>query len=97
MENWDKVKKNVNIAETSSGTLNEQSERYAEGWEAARKRVKASMESLYSTLVDEKFFIGLLNGLEKVLKTVDMLMDSMGGLKGVLSTIGVLLTRTFSK
>jgi hypothetical protein len=39
MENWDKVQDNVAIAKGAEGTLQEQSEIYAESWEAAKKRV----------------------------------------------------------
>jgi hypothetical protein len=46
--------------------------------------------------LDEDFFIGILNGLEKVLTYINDTIDSLGGLKGVLSSVGVLLTKVFS-
>jgi hypothetical protein len=37
-----------------------------------------------------------LNGIEDIVSFVDRLIDSLGGLGGVLSTVSVLLMRTFS-
>jgi hypothetical protein len=47
-------------------------------------------------LLDEDFFIGFLNVLEDILTGADRVIDSMGGLKGVLSSIGVIATKVFS-
>ena len=47
MDNWDFFQSNVKVAEEAEGTLNKQAETYAEGWEAASDRVRASMESIY--------------------------------------------------
>ena len=45
MNNYDKIQANEQLAIGSSGTLQEQADIYAESWEAARKRVKASTHS----------------------------------------------------
>jgi hypothetical protein len=39
----------------------------------------------------------LLNGLEDVLTFVDKLIDSMGGMKGVIAGLSQILLHTFSK
>jgi hypothetical protein len=39
----------------------------------------------------------LLNGLEDVLTFIDKLIDSMGGMKGVLAAVSQLLLHSFSK
>jgi hypothetical protein len=77
--------------------LNEQAEIYAESWEAARDRVQSSLETIYEKLLDDEFFIDLLDGLEKAITGVDNLIDSMGGLKGMLGIVGSLATKIFSK
>ena len=59
MENYDKILANQDLAAGSSGTLQEQADIYAQSWEAAQKRVKASLQSIYSDLIDDKFFIKL--------------------------------------
>ena len=102
MDNWnngdnDSMMANLQTSYGSSGTLQEQSDIYAESWEAARDRVTAAAEAIYSSLLDEDFFIGFLNTLEGVLVTVDKVIDSVGGLSGVLSTLGVIATKVFSE
>lgn len=101
MENWnsgdeDSFQANLNTARTSSGALNEQYEVYAEGWEAASDRVRTAFEDIYQTLLDDDAFIGILNTLEKIVNYFDLLIDNAGGLGGVLTTLGAILTRVFS-
>ena len=56
MKNYDTFKQNVSIASGSEGSLQEQMDIYAESWEAARKRVKASAESIYESLLDDEYY-----------------------------------------
>lgn len=93
MDNWDFMEKNLATAESSSGALQAQADIYAESWEAASDRVTAAAEAIYSSLINDEFFIDLLNNIEKILKFVDSLIDSLGGLKGVLTTVGVVMTK----
>ena len=96
MDNYDYYEKYKEIAESGSdGTLQEQQDIYAESWEAANNRVKASMETLYQQLLDDSFFIGLTNGLASVLDLTSKFIDSIGGLKGVLPLIGGLMLKAF--
>lgn len=91
-DNWGQFQKNLAVAQGAEGSLGEQAEIYAESWEAARKRVQASWQAIYQDLIDDKFIIQLLNGFEKILKFIDKLIDSIGGLKGVLGTLGSIAT-----
>ena len=97
MNNYDKILANQDLAAGSSGTLQEQADIYAESWEAAQKRVKAAMQSVYSDIIDDKFFIKILNGIEKIITGVDEFIDAIGGLPSVLTLIGSLMTQVFSK
>lgn len=97
MDNYDTFKENVSAAENSEGTLDKQSQIYAESWEAARDRVKASLEGIYDKLLDDKFFIGFLNVLDKLIDGVSGLIDGLGGLGGVLTMIGAILIKVFQK
>jgi hypothetical protein len=101
MDNWnngdaDSMMANLNTSYNAAGTLQKQADIYAESWEAAQDRVRAAAEGIFSSLIDEDFFIGVLNAFEGILSYVDKTIDSLGGLKGVLSTIGVLMTKVFS-
>ena len=96
-ENFDKYQENLKTAQGSSGALDEQAKIYSESWEAASKRVKASLEGIYQQLLDDRAFIGLTNGLEKIITGVSNLIKSFGGLKGVLLLIGTIATSVFEK
>ena len=97
VDNYDKVLANQSLGENSSGTLNAQQEIFAEGWEAAAKRVKAALEEFYNSILDDKFFITILNGLEKVLIGVKSVVNGLGGLKGVLLLIGSIVLEKYAK
>ena len=96
MDNWSYFQENLGVASSASGTLNEQSEIYAESWEAARDRVKTALESIYSSLLDDDAFINILNFIEKFLVGIDRMIDAMGGFKGVLATLSTVLLNVFS-
>ena len=59
MDNWDYFGENLNVAQGSDGTLERQANIYAESWEGASNRVRSAMEGIYSTLLDDEFFIDL--------------------------------------
>ena len=96
MENFDFYKQNQQVALSSEGTLQKQQAVYEQSWEAASKRVRASAESIYSDLLDDKFFIRLTNGFAKFLNIIDSIIDGLGGVKGILLGIGTLLTTKFA-
>lgn len=88
MDNWDFMEENLTTAENAKGALQEQADIYAESWEAARKRVKTASQAIYSDLVDDNFFIGLTDSFAKLLTVIEKVINSLGGVKGVLSGIG---------
>lgn len=97
MDNWDFFRQNVNTARGSAGTLEAQAQIYAESWEAASKKVKASAEEIYSSLINDKFFIKLTNFFSDTLNVLDNIIDGVGGLKGILIIVSGILMKTFSK
>lgn len=88
MDNWDFMEENLATAANSSGDLQKQADIYAESWEAAQKRVKTALQAIYSDLVDDNFFIGLSDIFAKLLEVIDKVINSMGGVKGVLASVG---------
>lgn len=97
MDNWDFFQKNLATAQGSEGTLQKQADIYAESWEAARDRVTASAEEIYSQLLNDDFFIDLNNGFSGFLDLISDTIKGLGGLKGVLSGIGALVLQIFGK
>ena len=96
MNNADFFQENVDRAKNSEGSLQEQADIYAQSWEAARDRVKAAAEGIYQSLIDDKFFIGIDDLLAGILNSINGLIKGLGGIPGVLTTIGALLTKIFS-
>ena len=102
MDNWDSgdsdsMMANLNTARGSSGALQEQADIYAESWEAAQKRVEASLEAIYANLINDEAFIGILDGISDVLDGFNSLIDAVGGLNGVLGILGGVLGKIFHK
>lgn len=97
MDNWGEFQKNLGVAQGSEGTLEEQAEIYAESWQAAKDRVRASAEGIYDSLINEDFFKDLDNWLSKMLDGIGDFIDGIGGIKGVLLTVGAIATSLLSK
>lgn len=93
MDNWDNgdndsMTANLDTAYNATGALQEQADIYAESWEAARDRVTASMEAIYSDIIDDKFFIDISNGFSSLIDSVDAFIDGVGGIKTIVMGIG---------
>ena len=95
MDNWGEFQKNLNVANNSDGALQKQADIYAESWEAARDRVRASMETIYSSLLDDEFFIKLTNGFADLLGGIKEVIDRFGGLKNIVPLVGAALMNAF--
>lgn len=95
MDNWDFMQENLDTVAKASGTLDEQAQIYAESWEAARKRVQAAAEGIYQDLLKDDFFIWLTDAFGSILEFIDKIIDSLGGLSGVLPGIAILVNKIF--
>ena len=95
LDNYDTFKGNLAVAGDATGTLEQQSRRYEESWEAASKRVKTSIESIYDTLIDDKAIIKGLDFLSKFIDKIEVLLKSMGGIPGIVARISTALMQTF--
>lgn len=97
MDNWDFMKENLETAKGATGELQKQADIFAESWEAARKNVKASAEGIYDSLINDEFWIDLTNGFAGFLKIIENAIDSVGGLKGVLLGLAIILQKQFGE
>lgn len=96
-DNWDMYKENLQISANSDGALEQMANTYAESWEAASKRVQASLEGIYGKLLDDQGFIKVLNITSALLDKVDSLIDGFGGLIGILTKLGSVTTVVFGQ
>ena len=94
--NWDKYQENLDLAINSDGALEKMQETYMESWEAASKRMKASLETIYGDLINDEGMIKLLNSVTAVINQVENLIKSFGGLPGILLQIGTIAAQVFS-
>lgn len=97
MNNWDTFQQNLDIAQNSAGTLEEQSKIYEESWRAASARVKSNLEDIYNSILDSDAFKNLLDGIAAAINGLDSFIDSIGGLPGVLALIGSIGTKVFKE
>ena len=95
MDNWGDFQKNLQSAYGSSGTLQEQADIYAESWEAARDRVRASAEDIYDSLINPDFFIKLDDSISPILTTFATMMDALGGMSGALSALSLAMNKVY--
>ena len=95
MGHWDFFKENLAVAQGSEGELQKQADIYAESWEAARDRVRASAEDIYDSIINPDLFIELDNTLTPILSTVADLIDGMGGLEGAATIAAYAFTKLY--
>ena len=94
MNNWDTFKLNLEISEESKGTLDEQFKTYQSGVEASEAALKNAKETLYETLFNSKALKDFNNKLADILEMIKRIVDSAGGLNGLLKFGGLVLLKT---
>lgn len=97
MDNWGTFQENLNTAYNAEGSLQEQADIYAESWEAASKRVEAAAQGIYQELLNDDFFIDILNGFEGFLTGINNVIDGVGGLKTILLSVGGIFLKQYAK
>ena len=97
MNNWDFMKENLKTVESSSGTLQKQADIYAQSWEAASARVRASLEEVYAKLADADFFVDMSNVASGLINIISDVIDGLGGVPGILLLISSIFMKNFAK
>ena len=95
MDNWDFMEENLASASNSEGSLQEQADIYEESWAAAQKRVKASLQAVYTDLIPTDAIIKMTDGFATVINIVDKVIDSFGGLKSIILLIATITVNKF--
>lgn len=93
-ENWDMYNQNLDIAANSEGALQEMQDIYAESWDAASKRVKASLESVYGAVINDQAIIKITNGIADLIDKVYSLVEAFGGVETAIGLIGSIFLKT---
>ena len=96
-ENWDMYQNNMNIAQTSSGALQDMQDTYAESWKAASDQVTASLENIYGKIINDQAIIKFTKSISDVIDTIGGLIDAFGGIGGVLGSLGAIGVKVFEK
>lgn len=97
MNNWSEVQKNITIAATSEGTLQKQADIYANSWEGAKKRVQASLQTIYNSIINDKAFINMTDTISTVLDGIGGLIKGLGGVKSILLTVANIFAMHYAK
>ena len=84
MENYDRVQKYTDVAANSEGSGEQKFDLYLEGLEAKTNSLKASLESVSSSVISRDLYAGFLDGSKAV---VDF-TEKTGLLKGALAGLG---------
>lgn len=95
MDNWDFFEENLAMAQNADGALEQQAKIYAESWEAARDRTKAAAEDIYDSLINPDFYIEVDNLITPILSGTAEIIDSLGGLKGILLVAASAMTALY--
>ena len=79
LENWDDVELNLNIAESSEGTLQKQQEIYLDSLDAHLEKMGAAWEGLYNNIFDEDTLKLLTDALTGIINLTNSFVKSLGG------------------
>lgn len=97
MSNWDYFQELVGVAKNSTGELDNQAKIFEESWLGASKRVRAAAEEIYNQLLKDNAFIALTDTFSDMIGLIADVINGLGGLKGVLFTVGGIATKVFQK
>lgn len=92
-DNWDMYQDAMTTSIESAGTLTKQHAIYLESIEAHQEQLRASAEGLYDSIFDSDEIKGVYDALAGIVTLVDELVQSLGGMPGLLSAAGMLFAK----
>lgn len=96
MENADMYQEQLEMMQTSGGALEEQQSIYMDSIQAKMQQLTTASEGLISHLFDPQAFSPALEALTTLLHLVTDLVDSLGGVGPILTSIGGIGMKVFS-
>ena len=95
MDNWDVMEKNIQLTKTANGALQEQQEIYEDSLEAAENRMKASAETVKSTLLSADDLKPLYKIAAGGLDVINELLEAFGGLPTIILAVVAALSKMY--
>ena len=92
MENWDKVRKYIEVSAQSSGVAEEKFDAYLDSIEARTNSLKASLENLATTTIPDELYVSILDiakGLVDTAADTGILKNALIGLGTAGSLYGI--------
>lgn len=96
MDNWDKVRENIDLAADSTGTLDKKQQIYEESVEAHLKRSAAAWENFYDSMLDSDTINTLASFSQGLGNIFAFVADSIGGLIPSFFMLSSTVTKIFS-
>lgn len=96
MDNADMYNEQLEMMQTSGGALEEQQSIYMDSIQAKMQQLSTASEGLMSHLFDPQAFSPALEALTTLLNLVTDLVDSLGGVGPILTSIGGIGMKVFS-
>ena len=91
MDNWDTFKINLEVAENSKGTLDQQFEIYQSSVEASAATLKQAKEALFESVLNPEMISSFNEALADTINLFNRLIENAGGLDELLKFGGLLL------
>lgn len=95
-DSWDKYSEALNVAKNSTGALQEQQDIYMERTTAHLQAVKTAWEGVYNEMMTPENINAVADTIVNILDGVRNLIQALGGMKPILTTISGLMVQAFS-
>ena len=96
-ESWDMYEDALETSRNALGTLQKQQDIYTESTAAKLKKLKATWEDLYGSLVDNDELNAGIDGLTNLVQVFDNFIDSFGGGIKTIGAFGAIVSNIFNK
>ena len=96
-DNWDMYTNALDMSANAMGTLQHQQDIYYESTEAHLKKLKATWQDLYKSMIDDDETHAGIDLLTNLIQTFDNFIDSFGGGMKSLAGLGTVFANVFNK